>query len=71
MGQEMLTLSETPDFTPNRELHDFTYPLYIFVIEFVSLCGLCLLINGLLTWISVTASCRTFLIRSDFIIGAF
>ena len=48
MGQEMLTLSGTPDFTPIA-VHDFTHSLYI---TDLSVLGLCLRINDwLFAWI--------------------
>ena len=47
VGQEMLTLSVTPDFT---------HSWYVFIVEFVIL-GLCLRINyfGLFAWMSLNA----------------
>ena len=66
MGQEMPTLSGTPDFTPFVE---FTILLIrcvyiVYITEFVSL-GLCLRIGGfgLFAWIGLTALSRTYFIN--------
>ena len=62
VGQEMLTISGTPDFTPFGEfmilLIRYTYTLCI--TELVSLRTICLLINdsSLFAWISLTALSR-------------
>ena len=67
VGQEMLTLSGTPDFTPFGEFMIVLIRyIYIYcVLLNLSVLGLCLQNNdsGLFAWISLTALSRTYFIR--------
>ena len=63
VGQEMLTLSGTPDFTPFGEF--MISPIhYIYILLNLSVLKLYLQINnsGLLAWINLTALSRTYFI---------
>ena len=50
----MLTLSEINDFTPFGEFM-ILFIYYIYILLNLSVLGLCLWINGLFAWISLTA----------------
>ena len=63
MGQEMVTLSGTPNFTPFGEFMISSHSLYIhYILLNLSVLGLCLWINdfGLFAWINLTALSRTY-----------
>ena len=56
VGQEMLTLSRTPDFTPFNFTHSLS-KIYTIHVYYLSVSGLCIRINDSVyfAWISLTA----------------
>ena len=61
MGQKMLTLSGTPDFTPFGEfmISPIRYNYIHYILLNLSVLGLCLRIND---WIGLTVLSRTYFI---------
>ena len=57
VGQEMFTLSGTPDFIPFGDIYS---------LQNLTVLGLCLRMNGLFAWISLTTLSRTYIIMMLF-----